>query len=83
MDFLEVIYENVEKNISQQTYLCPGDNTGIYFGRRFSRQHHLVMRTLQLRGLRGRVEGGRCKPPLFSRVLLFCYIYYFVIHFVP
>ena len=28
MDFLEVIYENVEKNISQQTYLYPGDNTG-------------------------------------------------------
>ena len=26
MDFLEVIYENVEKNISQQTYLYPGDN---------------------------------------------------------
>ena len=28
--------------------ILSGDNTGIYFGHRFSREHHLVMQTLQL-----------------------------------
>ena len=35
-----------------------GGNTRIYFGCQFSHEHHLVMRTLQLRGLGGMGGGG-------------------------
>ena len=47
-----------------------GANTEIYFGGRFSREHYLAMRTLQLlffgggRGGGGRAVRPRCKAPL-------------------
>ena len=46
-----------------------GGNTGIYFGCHFSHEHHLVMRTLQLRGL---VVGwgGCCKPAHYFAIYI-------------
>ena len=38
----------------------PRDNTGIKFGRRFPHEHHLMMGTLQLRGLRGKGAWRPC-----------------------
>ena len=56
------LYNKCYKFVHSNLNIVSGDNTGISFGRRFSREYHLVMRNLQL--------GGSAQSRILTSILV-------------